>query len=179
MTFPSFLKFAFFARKLPPATPEEHEAEAQNKRGMLYYTGSRDRPDFPAALKCFRAAAEAGHAAAQNSLAMMLSIGQGTPRDPEQAHYWLLRAAAQGDANAQFNLGARCHRANIRGATPAREKRSEALMWFQLAADHGHPKADEWCERLRLDMTSAEVAESERRIAAFVPRKELGSPPNP
>lgn len=173
MTLPSFLKLSFFARK-PSGFPAMDEAEAQNEQAALYLSGLIDPPDPVAALRCFRVAAELGHAAAQNSLAMMLATGQGTPKNTEEAHLWLLRAANQGDAGAQFNLAARCHRANIRGLTAdAAAGRVEALMWFQLAAHHGHPKAEEWCERLRLDMTSAEVAESDRRIAAFVPRKEV------
>lgn len=172
MTVPSFLKFSFLARKPSPLPPRD-EAEAQNELGAQYLAGRSKPPDLSAALRCFRAAAELGHAAAQNSLAMMLATGHGTPKDAEEAHLWLLRAANQGDAGAQFNLAARCHRANIRGLmADAAAGRIDALMWFQLAAAHGHPKAEEWCERLRLDMTISEVAESDRRTAAFVPHKE-------
>jgi TPR repeat protein len=171
MRLPWFLKSRGAASNATPA-PAGTEAEVQYNLGVLYSEQTQAQ-DLPAALECFRKAAELGHAGAQNSLGLMLGAGQGTSKDPEQARSWFMRAANQGLASAQFNLAARCHRANMRGLTEdASEGRIQALMWFQLAANQGYPKAHDWCERLQLDMAGTEVAVAARRAVAFVARKE-------
>ena len=154
------------------------EGEAQNARGLAHWTDGSKPENLVLALECFRKAAEFGHAGAQSNLAIMLAGGQGTARDAEQAHSWFLRAAGQGDATGQFNLGVRFHRANMRGLTlDASEGRIQALMWFLLSSAQNYRKADEWCERLRVDMTREEVIEAVRLAGQFVPCKE-GTPAN-
>ena len=175
MNNPWYRKFLFLGPKpAPPSDGPGDEADSLNSLGVLHSSSDTYPRDLAAALGCFRKAAEAGHSIAQNNLAMMLARGDVGPKNPEEATVWFLRAANQGDAGAQFNLAARSHRANMRGlAADASEGRVEALKWFQLAAAQGYRKADEWCERLRLDMNASEVAEANRRAAAFVPSKEL------
>lgn len=55
--------------------------------------------------KGYRARAEQGDAAAQNSLGYRYHYGQGVPRDDAEALRWYHKAADQGLAKAQFNLG--------------------------------------------------------------------------
>ena len=53
-----------------------------------------------------RALAEAGDAEAQNNLGLMYFNGRGVAQDEAEAVAWYRRAAEQGFANAQYNLGA-------------------------------------------------------------------------
>ena len=149
------------------------EGEAHNAEGLVLWTGKSDLDSLSLAYECFRKAALLGHAGAQANLGTMLAVGQGAPRDAEQAVSWFLRAANQGDATAQFHLAVRYHRANMRGLTPdAAEGRIQALMWFLLSGAQNYHKADEWCDRLRLDMSRDEVLEAARRAGQFIPCRE-------
>lgn len=164
---------SLFRRQTPAPVKVGEESEVENAKGLAHWTVKNGPDSLAAALECFRKAAILGHAGAQNNLGMMLAGGEGTLRDAEQAQSWFLRAATQGDATAQFNLAARYHRANVRGLTPdASEGRIQALMWFLLCAAQNYRKADEWCERLRVDMTREEVVEATRRAKEFIPCKE-------
>lgn len=49
--------------------------------------------------------AKLGKVAAQNNLGLMYFLGEGVPQDDPQALEWFLKAAEQGHADAQFNLG--------------------------------------------------------------------------
>jgi TPR repeat protein len=52
-----------------------------------------------------RTQAKQGNAEAQVKLAMMYANGEGVVRDDKQAAFWFRKAADQGEAMAQFNLG--------------------------------------------------------------------------
>ena len=60
----------------------------------------------PADIAALRVQANAGDADAQTSLAIAYFNGEGIPQDDAQAMLWFRKAAEQGDADAQFNLGA-------------------------------------------------------------------------
>jgi len=56
----------------------------------------------------------------------MYAIGQGVPQDYEQAVVWFRKAAEQGEAMAQTNLGVRC----VAGeGVPA--DAAQALVWYR------------------------------------------------
>ncbi|MNI62055.1 putative beta-lactamase HcpC precursor [compost metagenome] len=57
-------------------------------------------------------------------------------QDDQQAVAWYLKAAEQGYANAQFNLG--WAYLNGHGVT---EDRQQALAWYSKAAEQGHADA--------------------------------------
>ena len=81
-----------------------------------------------------------------------------------------LRARAdEGDAEAQYHLGVLCHRASM-DPTCANETefRIEAYMWFQLAAAQGYKDSVSAWQRVAMAMTRHEIAEGNRRKAAFV-----------
>jgi len=75
------------------------------------------------------AAAQAGDAGAQ----FRLAIDCENKQDYDAAMPWLQRAAEQGLAEAQYNLGMVL--SNVRHDSAGAEK------WFKLAADQGHPAA--------------------------------------
>ena len=52
-----------------------------------------------------KAAAEQGDAVAQNNLGYMYDNGYGVPENDAEAIKWYRKAADQGHANAQYNLG--------------------------------------------------------------------------
>ena len=70
---------------------------------------------------------------------------------------WYRKAAEQGDAAAQFNLGVMY--ANGEGVP---EDYVKAYAWMNLAAAQGQKDAVKSKDRLRPKMTSAQVAEAQK-----------------
>jgi TPR repeat protein len=84
-----------------------------------------------------RTRAEAGDAAAQNSLGMALAEGQGVAKDEAEAVFWYRKAADQGLANAQWNLG-KMYRDGLGGL---KQDDSQAVVLFRKAAEQGDAAA--------------------------------------
>jgi TPR repeat protein len=82
--------------------------------------------------------AEAGEAAAQNSLGKMYEGSSGVPVDYGEAVKWYRRAADQGFAEAQNLLG----RMYVSGAGVPKDH-AEAVKWFRKAADQGYADAQQ------------------------------------
>ena len=65
------------------------------------------------------------------------------------------KAAEQGDANAQFDVGQMYRRKakgwgeGVPGNLSVFQYRAEAAKWFRMAAEQGHEKAKGWVERLK------------------------------
>ena len=57
-------------------------------------------------------------------------------KDPKEALMWYRKAADQGDAQAEFNVGAMY--ASGAGVEP---DQSEAFKWYQKSAEHGFAMA--------------------------------------
>jgi hypothetical protein len=66
----------------------------------------------------------------------MYDNGQGTPQDYKQAFKWYMKAAEQGYASAQYNLGSMYN--NGQG-TPQDYK--QAIKWYTKAAEQGDASA--------------------------------------
>ena len=66
-------------------------------------------------------------------------------KDEKQAVYWYKKAAEQGYAKAQYNLGA-CYR-DGKGVT---KDEKEAVYWYRKAADQGNETA-KWALRILED----------------------------
>ena len=123
-------------------------------------------------------AAEQGDPRAQNSFGLIFASGRGVPRNDAEASKWFRRAAQQGMAEAQFNLGNMLYTASSRQiARGFGEGRMEAYVWFHLAAAQGHLRAGAFEETLNLQLTDAELLEGNRRAEAFQARKELTPKP--
>ena len=100
--------------------------EAQYHLGCLYTMGEGMALDNREAFRCWRLAAEQGHADAQNNLGVMCEHGLGVEQDKEEAYFWYLLAAAGGSEQGVENrdtLG--------RELKKAQRKRAEerALGW--------------------------------------------------
>jgi TPR repeat protein len=66
----------------------------------------------------------------------MYDFGKGVLKDDKQSAYWYQKAADQGDAKAQFNLGVKY--AFGKGVL---KDYKQSVYWYQKAADQGDAKA--------------------------------------
>ena len=73
----------------------------------------------------------------------MYARGQGVPQSDTEAVKWLRKAAAQGDADAQFNLGLMY---DMGEGVP--ENDAEAVHWFRKAAEQGDADAQFYLGRI-------------------------------
>jgi predicted aspartyl protease len=114
--------------------------------------------------------AESGNADAQFVMASVYNNGRGVPRDQQQAHAWLEKAAAAGQPNANLALGRQQMQAGkIDEAIP---KLRAALD--QLPAEHFGPL---WLYNARVRKGDAELAKTE--LAASVKRQRNDDWPEP
>ena len=115
-----------------------HEAAYEAFRRLA---GSSDAADRARARDLVTKAAEGGHAAAQNSLALTLQKARwGGEPDPGGAALWFRKAAAQGHPVAMNHLGLALAQGT---AAPAGASggAAEAAQWFERAAELGHQGA--------------------------------------
>jgi S1-C subfamily serine protease len=154
-------------------------------------------------LKETKARAEQGDAEAQYNLAVMYDMGIGAPKNYTESGKWYAKAAAQGVAEAQFQLGVRYYehgkqakdnyvkafswfyKAALQGMPEAQynaglmyqlgrgvpTNRVEAYKWYIISAAQGYTKALAARENLASDLLRKDIAEGERRAAAFEPKR--------
>jgi uncharacterized protein len=106
------------------------EAEAQYWVGVLYTEGKVPK-NFQEGSRCLLTSAEQGYAPAQRAYGLMWAH-----INPPIGERWMLRAAAQGDAEAQFWLGVGYEQNWFRTLD-----QKEAVKWYQKAAQAGNPDA--------------------------------------
>jgi len=140
--------------------------DAQFLQGLRHSLGA----DAAGAVASYRLAADRGNALAQFNLAMMYELGQGMEPDCVEATKWFLKAAQQGDAGGQLEMGKRCHRGSFAPlARDASESRIEAYKWFTLASAQGYKNSEMHCEQIGLAMTREERTEGHRRAEILAP----------
>lgn len=106
-------------------------------------------------------AARAGHSGAAFRLGMLLSHGQnGVATDPARALAYFRAAAAGGEAEAFFNIGAAY--ASARGV---KRNYAEALAWLTVARQRGADGGAERNLREQLKSRPTWIATAERRAA--------------
>ena len=66
----------------------------------------------------------------------MYDQGRGVPQDDAEAVAWYRRAAEQGNARAQYNLGGM-----YREGRGVPQDDAEAVAWYRRAAEQGHARA--------------------------------------
>ncbi len=136
---------------------EHGEANAQYKLGTIL-------DDEGEALSWLRMAASQGFPRAQVYMAILYQEGEyGLPRDATEssrlfraAEMTLRKAAEEGDADAQYELG------NFYLGDSDKKDANEALHWYRKAAEHGVPSAQyslaemyEDCENIEQDYQEA------------------------
>jgi len=158
------------------AKADRGDADAQFGLGLRYGNAVGGALDFVQAASWYRKAADQGYPLAQYNLGVMFARGQGVPQDGAASAGWIRKAAEGGDAGGQHDLGVLCHRASLDPLQAGKvESRIEAYMWLHLAAAQGYKDSAAAWERLTITMALTEIAEGNRRAAAFVARK----PANP
>jgi TPR repeat protein/S1-C subfamily serine protease len=143
---------------------EQGDANAQCDLGGCYERGEGVKKDVKQAVEWYQKAAEQGNANAQNNLAFCYLSGYGVIKDAKHAVEWYRRAAEQGFASAQYNLGA-----SYKSGEGVVQDYVEAYKWFNLAASQLDFLSEDRESLARL-MTAEQIAEAQRRAAAFVPK---------
>ena len=87
----------------------------------------------------------------------MYDEGRGVPKDDRQAVRWYRKAAEQGDAIAQYNLGLMY--ADGEGVP---KDDVQAYAWANLAGAQGLESARELRARFSANMTRAQIAEAQK-----------------
>lgn len=112
-----------------------------NQPSLIAAQASRDyetaihadaRGDKQAAMQSYRAAAEAGHSAAQFYLGRRYETGEGIARNDSLALEWYVKAATKGHSTAANNIGAMI----FSGRAGARDQ-ARALAWYLRAGALG------------------------------------------
>jgi S1-C subfamily serine protease len=94
----------------------------------------------------------------------MYRLGEGVPEDDKEAVKWYRLAADQGFALAQLSLAFM-----YEWGEGVPEDFIEAYKWYNLAAAQGLEAVVEFRDKLKTRMTPEQIADGQRRAAAFVP----------
>src|ERR1035437_2766104 len=148
--------------KLLQPLAEQGDALAQFNLGLMYAYGEGVPRDDAEAVRWYRKAAERGDAQAQGHLGYRYENGEGVPQDYTEAVKWYRKAAEQGYALRQVALGIMYDKG--RGVP---KDYVQAYMWFNLAAAGGDKTAAEARDDLEHSMTVQQIAEAQRRTAAW------------
>ena len=127
------------------------------------------RDDYAEALRLWGQSADAR---AQFSVGQMYYIGQGVLRDNAQADAWYRKAADQGFAYAQFDLGA----AYEDGHLGVPQDYALAHMWFNLASSPAtntdlRQMAVRSRDKVAAKMTPEQIDEAQRMAREWKPTK--------
>ncbi|MDT8274259.1 MAG: tetratricopeptide repeat protein, partial [Desulfomonilia bacterium] len=98
-----------------------------------------------------------GKAHAQDYLGTMLEEGRGTHKDVSLAASYFLRAAQQGNSNAQYNIG----RLHAYG-TGVPQNFVIAYMWLELSASMNNASSLALQAKLKEIMTPEEIREAQK-----------------
>ena len=178
------------ALKLWRKAADQGDSSAQYWLGRIYKAGLGVPQDYPEAMKWFLKAADQGDAGAQFELGVIYFTGNYglkvdntenlgsldgtnwvTPNDYVDAAKWFRKAADQGDAYAQSDLGQMYEKGLGVGQDLA-----EAYFWYGLAKKQS-PIPDEVIMKIEEQLTAKQRATVERRIREWKPTS--GQPPAP
>jgi len=141
----------------------KNNPEGQFGLAQLYDAGQGGVPrDMAEALKLYQQAADQGLAGAEYTLGFMYESGHGVPKNQAEAIKWYAKAAEQGDSLAQFDLAQRYEL-----GVGTKMDHVEALKWYLIAARQGQSDSAKRGDNLKKYLSSAEIAEAERRADAF------------
>jgi TonB family protein len=160
------------AVKLLRPLAEGGNADAQNSLGIAFEIGRGVPLDYSEAAKWLRKSAEQGAADGQCNFANLYRRGRGVPKNVAEALKWLQKSAAQRFLGAFLNLG---HMYRDGDGVPADSV--QAYMWYRLASNSAttpetlftRQSADKYMAGLASKMTTAQVAEAERRARDWKP----------
>ena len=78
--------------------------------------------------------------------------GEGMEKDFAKGAEWLTKAALQGNAPAQYNLGRM-----YQWGKGVEKDLQQARFWFQKAIDNGHEKAKEALTKIKSDLSKEDT----------------------
>ena len=125
------------------------DAESCNDLGVLYMTGEaigqyyylgvspnhRDyQPNYKAALRCFKDAADAGNPSAMFNLCGMHEAGCGVEQNCSEALHWQIKAAEAGHEKAQRGL----EQQHEHGDLESKIDDEQVFDWYVWSAEQGH-----------------------------------------
>lgn len=145
------------------------DAEAQFWLGTGYEQGFFGDIDYQESLKWLRKSAVQGLPDAQFCLGQMYEDGEGVPESDEKAAYWYRRAADHfANISGVFN-------AEVQLAYMYRDRRLkrndvEAYMWFAVVGASVDPPTDDDIKQVAKHMTTAQIAEAQRRAKDWINR---------
>jgi hypothetical protein len=99
----------------------------------------------------------------------MYDTGLGVPENDAEAVNWYRKAAEQGNAMAQYNLGNMYARGD---GVP--ENFVKAYSWYSLAAAQGHKKAQDRKSKIAKDMAREQIAEAQKLSAKCFENNYVG-----
>ena len=101
---------------------------------LMAFSGTQAAEYDAAVVKEWKARAERGDASFQCSLGECYAVGncEGIPQDFPTARKWFEKAAAQGDTEAQLNLGVM-----YANGLSVRQNKQTAREWYGKACDNG------------------------------------------
>jgi hypothetical protein len=88
----------------------------------------------------------------------MYKNGFGVPQDYKEAVEWYRKAADQGDAVGQYNLGQR-----YTSGEGVLQNYKEAHIWFSLAVYNGYKPAQESLAQISVKLSPAQLAEAQEQ----------------
>lgn len=134
------------ALKMPtPPTPEQSTI-------LTEAASAFETKDFRKAFDLWLPLAESGVSQAQSAIAYLYATGLGAVQSDTEALAWFTKAAEEGDADAQNNLGV----IYAKGGTKA--TREQAIKWYLEAARRGHRGAQQNLVALNNDKLERKVA---------------------
>jgi TPR repeat protein/tRNA A-37 threonylcarbamoyl transferase component Bud32 len=151
---------------LLPAALKGHPV-AQHRIGVMYALGQGVEMDWAEATRWFRKAADQGQGESQYSMGLRYQLGQSVALDHKEAARWFRLAADQGIGTAAAALA----RQYAAGEGVSQDL-VEAYEWAAVAAKQPDPNSGEdILNELDGKLTSDELAEAQRRVKEFVPKR--------
>lgn len=114
---------------------------------------------WPFAVRCYKAAADAGHAEAQCTLGTKLFLGQGIEQDVDRGLEYLYKAADQHHVDSFILLG-HIHAEGHLGEPD----RAKGLCFLRMASKQGHSQATQWADDLYAKMSPEERVRAEELL---------------
>ena len=115
------------------------------------------------ALKCYKSAADAGHAKSQEVLGVRIFTGQGVEQDFQRGAYYIAQSAQQGNPKALWILARIYEEGHLAGPDFP-----HAMYLYYCAALEGHPDAAKDGRALEARMTPDQQQDAMNRISAML-----------
>lgn len=145
---------------------EQGDVTAQLRLGICYDNGLGVAENNAEAVKWFRRAAEQGDKRGQYFLGVKYAKGEGVAESIAEAVKWYRLAAEQGQTSAQTDLG----EAYFKGDGVPKSKVDAYFWWNLAAADDNAIDAQRNKAMIAKEMTREQIAEAQRRSAAWKPK---------